>query len=161
MKKLLLFSTLFALTITVKADITVPMYTTDHAQFIGNVTFKQSTYGVLIAPNLKNLTPGLHGFHIHDKPYCDDKGMAAGGHWDPAITNKHLGPYDKGGHLGDLPVLYVDTKGVANTPILAPRLTLDEISQHALIIHQDGDNYSDTPKTLGGGGARIACGIIK
>jgi Cu-Zn family superoxide dismutase len=29
------------------------------------------------------------------------------------------------------------------------------------MIHAGGDNYSDTPVTLGGGGARVACGVVK
>jgi superoxide dismutase, Cu-Zn family len=28
------------------------------------------------------------------------------------------------------------------------------------MIHAGGDNYSDTPAPLDGGGARIACGVI-
>ena len=28
------------------------------------------------------------------------------------------------------------------------------------MIHSGGDNYSDEPK-LGGGGARVACGVIE
>ncbi len=86
--------------------------------------------------------------------------MAAGGHLDPAGAHQHLGPYDSKGELGDLPVLLVDSSGLANTPILAPRLTLEAVQNHALMIHADGDNYSDTPEKLGGGHARIACGVI-
>jgi Cu-Zn family superoxide dismutase len=29
------------------------------------------------------------------------------------------------------------------------------------MVHAGGDNYDDTPAPLGGGGARIACGIVK
>jgi Cu-Zn family superoxide dismutase len=29
------------------------------------------------------------------------------------------------------------------------------------IIHAGGDNYSDHPKDLGGGGAHAACGIVE
>jgi Cu-Zn family superoxide dismutase len=29
------------------------------------------------------------------------------------------------------------------------------------MIHAGGDNYSDQPVPLGGGGARIACGVVK
>jgi len=144
-----------------KADISVPMYSTDvKHQYLGNVIFKSSPYGLLIYPHLKDLPPGMHGFHIHAKPSCADKAMAAGGHWDPKNTGKHLGPYSAKGHLGDLPALYVDHDGIANMPLLAPRIKLSEIKGHSLMIHQGGDNYSDQPKPLGGGGARIACGII-
>lgn len=85
--------------------------------------------------------------------------MAAGGHFDPKASEKHEGPYQHG-HLGDLPILVVNDKGVADLPTLAPNLTMKELKGHAIMIHANGDNYSDTPEKLGGGGARIACGII-
>ena len=135
---------------------------------IGSVTVKDSQYGLLLIPNLSSLSPGLHGFHVHQNADCaavmkDNKpmvGMAAGGHYDPAGTGKHEGPYG-GGHLGDLPVLYVAADGTAALPVLAPRLRTAELEHHSLMIHAGGDNYSDMPAPLGGGGARIACGVIK
>jgi len=87
-------------------------------------------------------------------------GMAAGGHYDPAGTAKHEGPYGQG-HLGDLPALYVGTDGNATLPVLAPRLKMTDLKGRALMIHAGGDNYSDVPAPLGGGGARMACGVIK
>jgi Cu-Zn family superoxide dismutase len=94
-------------------------------------------------------------------PSCDDKGMAAGGHLDPQKTLEHNGPYVHHSHLGDLPLLIVGQDGNATTPTLAPRFTLALIKNHSLMIHAGGDNYSDKPEKLGGGGARIACGVIK
>ncbi|OIZ94470.1 superoxide dismutase [Candidatus Rickettsiella isopodorum] len=148
---------------SVLADISIPMYLISQqglGQSIGTVIASEKPYGVLLTPNLHNLPPGLHGFHIHQNPSCLDNGMAAGDHFDPFHSSKHLGPYGKG-HLGDLPVLDVDNNGNATLPILAPRLRLNELKNHSLIIHADSDNYSDIPTKLGGGGARIACGIIK
>lgn len=145
------------------ADIFISMYLTTQqglGQSIGRIIATQKPYGVLLIPNLHNLPPGLHGFHIHQNPSCLDNGMAAGDHFDPYHSSHHLGPYGKG-HLGDLPVLEVDNNGNATLPILAPRLQLNEIKNHSLIIHAGSDNYSDTSLKLGGGGARIACGIIK
>ena len=56
------------------------------------------------------------------------------------------------GHKGDLPSLYVNADGVANVPVLAPKLkTLDEVRNHALMIHVGGDNFHDHPAALGGG----------
>lgn len=145
------------------ADISIPMYLTTKqglGQSIGQIIASQNPYGVLLTPHLHNLSPGLHGFHIHQNPSCLNNGMAAGDHFDPSHSSQHLGPYGKG-HLGDLPVLEVDNNGNATLPILAPRLQLNEIKNHSLIIHAGSDNYSDNPLKLGGGGARIACGIIK
>lgn len=70
----------------------------------------------------------------------------------------HQGPDGKG-HQGDLPALYADKSGKAKLPVLAPRIRLKDLKGHALIIHAGGDNYSDDPKPLGSGGARIACGL--
>ena len=38
---------------------------------------------------------------------------------------------------------------------------LGQLAGKALMIHAGGDNYSDEPKPLGGGGARVACGVIR
>ncbi|MBN3154705.1 superoxide dismutase family protein, partial [Pectobacterium brasiliense] len=65
-------------------------------------------------------------------------------------------------HLGDLPGLVVNADGTSTYPILAPRIkSLSEVKNHALMVHVGGDNYADTPAKLGGGGARMACGVIK
>ncbi|SUH03749.1 copper-zinc superoxide dismutase [Salmonella enterica subsp. enterica] len=60
------------------------------------------------------------------------------------------------------PVLVVNNDGIATEPVTAPRLkSLDEVKDKALMIHVGGDNMSDQPKPLGGGGTRYACGVIK
>jgi len=135
---------------------------------IGTITVKDTQYGLLLVPALTDLTPGLHGFHVHQNPDCaasmkDNKpvaGMAAGGHYDPAATGKHEGPYGQG-HLGDLPALYVGADGKSMLPVLAPRLKTADLKGRSLMIHAGGDNYSDVPAPLGGGGARMACGVVK
>ena len=135
---------------------------------IGIITVSSTPYGTLFTPDLKDLPTGLHGFHVHQNADCgpaekDGKmvaGAAAGGHFDPDNTGVHKGPYEKG-HLGDLPALYVDEKGQATHPVLAPRIPMSYLKGRAVIIHAGGDNYSDEPEPLGGGGARIACGIVE
>ena len=86
-------------------------------------------------------------------------GLAAGGHYDPANTGKHLGP-DGNGHLGDLPVLHVAADGTASRDSYAPRLKTTDLEGRSIMIHAGGDTYSDTPAPLGGGGARAACGVV-
>ena len=130
-------------------------------QYIGKVTLKDTSNGLLIEPHLTNLSPGIHGFHVHQNPNCGNHGKAAGGHYDSKRTGKHLGPYNSNGHIGDLPALSVDKQGRAELPTLAPRLSINKIMGRALMIHANGDNYSDIPKKLGGGGARVACGVVQ
>ena len=136
---------------------------------IGIVLFKDTKYGLLVTPDISSLSPSVHGFHIHDKGACGlakhegqmAPGFAAGGHYDPEHTGKHLGPYSTGGHKGDLPVLVVGTDGEATLPVLAPQLTVKGVRGRSVMIHAGGDNYSDEPEPLGGGGTRIACGVIE
>jgi Cu-Zn family superoxide dismutase len=145
------------------ADIVVPMHLTTKqgvGKMIGNITIKETNAGLEFMPNLSDLKPGEHGFHVHTNPDCSNMGEAAGGHFDPAKTGHHLGPY-KQGQLGDLPVLMVTKDGKATKSVIAPHLkSLNEIKDRSLMVHAGGDNYSDNPP-LGGGGARIACGVIK
>lgn len=142
--------------------IRIPMFNIQPKKpyYIGYVIAKDTKHGLLLTPNLHPLPPGVHGFHIHSKANCSQHGKKAGSHLDPKHTNKHLGPYSNKGHLGDLPVLYVNKKGEAKRPVLAPRLNTKLIRKHSLMIHVGGDNYSDKPTINGGGGARLACGVI-
>ncbi|MGD8615218.1 MAG: superoxide dismutase [Cu-Zn] SodC [Gammaproteobacteria bacterium] len=154
------------------ADLKVTMHkvnATGVGESIGTVSFRDSgELGLLIIPNLSGLSPGAHGFHVHENPDCgpavkDGKqvpGGAAGGHYDPEGTGRHEGPVGTG-HLGDLPVLLVGPDGTATMAMFAPRLQVPDLVGRSLMVHAGGDNYSDEPAKLGGGGARVACGVLE
>jgi len=151
------------------ADIVVPMHLVNEQGIgaaAGQVTVSESKYGLVFTPALSGLAPGLHGFHVHQNPDCkamekDGKmvaALAAGGHYDPEKTNRHGVPWGDG-HLGDLPPLFVDANGSASQPVLAPRLKMADMKARSLMIHLGGDNHADHPAPLGGGGARMVCGV--
>jgi Cu-Zn family superoxide dismutase len=133
----------------------------------GTITVKETKDGVTLETDLKGLPVGEHGFHMHEKASCEpaDKdgkmtaAQAAGAHFDPDATKAHKGP-GGGGHKGDLPKLQVSNKGVSKEKLEVKGLTLADFAGHALMIHAGGDNYSDVPKPLGGGGDRIVCGAV-
>ncbi|MFO1037010.1 MAG: superoxide dismutase [Cu-Zn] SodC [Geminicoccaceae bacterium] len=137
---------------------------------IGTVTIADGQDGAVITADLHGLMPGEHGFHVHEKGDCGaaanaegkmTAGQAAGGHLDPEGTKQHEGPKGSG-HLGDLPFIFVASDGTAKGASTAPRLTdVGQLKGKAVVIHAGGDNYSDQPKPLGGGGARIACGVLE
>ncbi len=168
-KTLLALSISFVAASVFAADVTLNQVdAAGNSVEIGTVTLQETPYGVLFTPNLKGLPAGMHGFHLHEKPSCTTTTLdgvvtvagGAGGHWDPEHTAKHEGPYGQG-HLGDLPGLYVAADGTATMPVLAPRIrTLSQLHGLALMVHAGGDNHSDHPAKFGGGGARIACGVV-
>jgi superoxide dismutase, Cu-Zn family len=155
---------------TAFADVVVPMSSvTDKGVggSVGQVTVTESKHGLVFTPKLTGLTPGLHGFHLHENASCEPKEKdgkmvaagAAGAHYDPQSTKAHGTPWGEG-HLGDLPALFVEDNGSAAQPVLAPRLKLSDLKGRAIMVHAGGDNHSDKPAALGGGGARVACGVI-
>ena len=135
---------------------------------VGTVRLVDTRYGLALYPALKNLPPGLHGFHVHTEPSCApaerngkmEAAASAGDHLDPEATKRHGEPWGDG-HLGDLPPLYVAPDGTATQAVLAPRLKLADVRDRALMIHAGGDNHADHPAPSGGGGARVACGVIE
>ena len=136
---------------------------------IGTIKAEDTRYGTLFTPDLRGLSTGLHGFHVHQNADCSAArkagetvpGLAAGGHYAPKSSENHAGPYERNSHLGDLPALYVDAQGTSNHPVLAPRLEVSDLHGRSLMIHSGGDNYADQPQKLGGGGPRVACGVVE
>jgi Cu-Zn family superoxide dismutase len=167
----LVASALLLASMCARADLSITMNQVDEngvGKALGQVAVSETKYGLVFTPALSGLPAGLHGFHVHQNPDCgpgekDGKkvaGLAAGGHYDPENTNHHGTPWGDG-HLGDLPPLYVDHDGNANQPVLAPRLKLADLKGRSLMIHAGGDNHADHPAALGGGGARMVCGVSK
>ena len=153
--------------------VVVTLYRVDDTgmgEAIGTLQAEDTDYGLLLTPDLEGLEQGIRGFHVHQNPDCgpaiNDDGetvpaLAAGGHYDPEGSEDHHGPYDDNGHLGDMPALYFDADERATLPVLAPRLKVADLRGRALVLHAGGDNYSDDPAALGGGGARAACGVVE
>lgn len=171
MQKLLIpIALLAAASAAFGAEVTVDLHMAEkqgRGAAVGKVRLVETPYGLAFYPTLKGLPPGLHGFHVHEKPSCapaEKDGVmtpaqAAGDHLDPQGRKKHGEPWGDG-HLGDLPPLHVAADGSATSPVLAPRLKLADVRQRSLMVHAGGDNHADHPAPLGGGGARMACGVI-
>jgi len=129
----------------------------------GKVTFEAKKHGVHLVADLTGLTPGEHGFHIHEKGDCSaPDASSAGPHFNP--TDKHHGdPGTLDYHVGDLGNIEADKAGVAHLAVYFPHLTLssghDAIIGKAVIVHALRDDMKTQP--AGNSGAREACGVIK
>jgi superoxide dismutase, Cu-Zn family len=127
----------------------------------GTVTFTQKGDKVAVVANITGLSPGSHGFHIHEKGDCSaPDAMSAGGHFNPT-SKPHGDPGGADHHAGDMPQLVADASGNANaTAELGPMSIggANDIVGKAVVVHKDADDYKTQP--TGNSGARVACGVI-
>lgn len=131
----------------------------------GAVSFVQKGDQILVDARVDNLTPGEHGFHIHEKGDCGADAMNAGGHFNPA-GRQHGSPGHAERHAGDFGNLTADAAGNASLQLSLPttEVTLakgapNSIIERAVVVHADPDDYASQP--AGNSGKRVACGIIR
>ena len=142
--------------------VTMNLITVDGVgKSVGTITIKEGKDGVTIEPKLKDLPPGEHGFHVHEKGDCSSgDGMSAGGHFNPDA--KPHGAPNKPHHDGDLWALKADANGAAKATFTVEGVTVSagthSVVGRGLIVHKDPDDYTTQP--TGNSGARIACAVI-
>ncbi|MGZ8938014.1 MAG: superoxide dismutase family protein [Limisphaerales bacterium] len=128
----------------------------------GQVTFQEETEGVRVTANIEGLTPGKHGFHIHEKGDCSSADFtSAGGHFNPT-NSKHGSPTDPEHHVGDFGNIEANEQGVARFERVFNWLTFkgtNSILNKAVIVHAKADDLQTQP--TGDAGGRIACGVIQ
>lgn len=127
----------------------------------GTVTFTKVSGEVRIVADISGLTPGEHGFHVHEHGSCEGDGTSAGGHYNPT-NHKHGGPDSTERHVGDFGNLVADNDGKAHYDRIDTLISLEgehSIVGKSLVIHADLDDFITQP--TGNSGARIACGLIK
>ena len=127
----------------------------------GIVTFTNTDAGVKVVADLEGLTPGKHGFHVHQYGDCSaPDGTSAGGHFNP--DNKdHGGPNDVDRHVGDLGNITAGDDGKAHLELIDKVISLNgphSIIGRAIVVHQGEDDLTSQPS--GNAGARVACGVI-
>ena len=128
----------------------------------GTVTFTQRGDKVRVNAKVAGLTPGGHGFHIHEKGDCSSgDGMSSGGHFNPR-GKPHAVHTTPDRHTGDMPMLVADASGNATLVIELDVMTIGSgetnIVGRGLIVHMDPDDFATQP--TGNSGARVACGVI-
>jgi Cu-Zn family superoxide dismutase len=129
----------------------------------GNVTFKQEgTDGIRVIAEVSGLTPGSHGFHVHEKGDCSaPDATSAGGHFNP-LQAEHGKAGEGVHHAGDLPSLEADDEGNARLNVVLHGITLtgdNSIAGRGLIVHANPDDFTTQP--TGNAGARVACAVIR
>ncbi|MGI8783356.1 MAG: superoxide dismutase family protein [Acidobacteriota bacterium] len=129
----------------------------------GNVTFTQSGNQVKIVAHVEGLTPGRHGFHIHDKGDCSSPDFSsAGAHFNPG-GGKHGAPDAAEHHAGDFGNIEANAAGMAHAEFTSSAITLGDgtnsVVGRAVIVHAKADDLATQP--TGDAGGRLACGVIQ
>jgi Cu-Zn family superoxide dismutase len=145
---------------------------------VGRVSLREANDIVVVEGSARRLTPGFHGFHVHETGRCEANAPSgpfttAGGHFTGGISTTH------GDHAGDMPSLLVTQNGRAFSMFVTDRFELDDLRDadgSAVIVHEARDNFANIPtryvangvagpdattRMTGDAGARVACGVIR
>ncbi len=137
------------------------LHPTEGAKVHGVVTFTKEGGQVKVTAHIEGLTPGRHGFHIHEWGDCGSKdGMATGGHFNPT-AKPHAARDAAERHHGDLGNIEADQNGVAHVEFIDSVMKFDgpnSIIGRGLIVHANPDDLKTQP--TGNAGGRLACGVI-
>ena len=119
-----------------------------------------------VVAEVTGLTPGLHGFHVHQYGNLLEGCVTAGPHFNPSGKD-HGGPDSEERHHGDLGNVVAGEDGIGKYDNEDPLLMLSgehSIIGRSVVCHADTDDlgldgHADS-KTTGHAGARLACGTI-
>lgn len=128
----------------------------------GEVAFEQTEQGLRVHVKVDGLTPGQHGFHIHERGDCSAPDFSsAGEHYAPQ-GHPH-GPPGPASHVGDLGNIEASADGNAEQSIVTQQIMSEQdlraIIGKAVIIHAQADDFTTQPS--GASGDRVACGVIE
>lgn len=137
------------------------LHPTEGSDARGTVTFIRTQNGIRISADVEGLSPGQHGFHIHEFGDCTaPDGTSAGGHFNPE-GNPHGAPSDTERHVGDLGNLSADESGMGHYERTDSHITFEgphSIIGRGVIVHANEDDLTTQP--TGNAGPRMACGVV-
>jgi superoxide dismutase, Cu-Zn family len=148
-----------AMSATGKAKI---MGTAEGSKIAGDLAVSDSPKGLTITGDISGLTPGQHGFHVHEFGDCSDSGKAAGSHYNP-MNHPHGNSMKDASkaHAGDMGNLEADAQGMAHVNLTLPGVMLNSgkvtAAGRAVVVHEKADDFG---QPVGNAGGRVGCGPI-
>jgi Cu-Zn family superoxide dismutase len=134
------------------------MIPTKGSKVEGRVIFTQEGDKVHVNAVITGLTPGLHGFHVHEFGVWSEDGMATGGHFNPTDDADVTSPMR---HVGDMGNITADENGKATLELKDSMLKLHgphSILGRGVVVHEKADDLVSQPS--GAAGGRLAVGTV-
>lgn len=148
----------------VAADVTkaiAVLKPTEGNKVWGWVTFTKDGDKVKVVGDIEGLTPGKHGFHVHEFGDCSAKdGASAGGHFNPK-GSPHAAHESNPRHVGDLGNIEAGADGKVHIDLTDSLMKFDgdsSIIGRGVIVHSAPDDLKTQP--TGNAGGRQACAAI-
>ncbi|CAI0398079.1 unnamed protein product [Linum tenue] len=132
----------------------------------GVVTLTQEEDGpTTVSVRITGLTPGSHGFHLHEYGDTTNGCISTGPHFNPnGLT--HGAPEDEVRHAGDLGNIVANADGVAEATIVDTQIPLsgpNAVVGRAFVVHELADDLGkgghELSLSTGNAGGRLACGM--
>lgn len=138
-----------------------------NSQVEGVVTLLQEDDGpTTVKVRVTGLTPGLHGFHLHQYGDTTNGCISTGPHFNPNGMT-HGAPEDEIRHAGDLGNIVADSDGVAEAAIVDNQIQLsgpNAVVGRAFVVHELQDDLGkgghELSLSTGNAGGRLACGVV-
>jgi Cu-Zn family superoxide dismutase len=131
------------------------------SQVKGVITFTKTEGGIKVEGEITGLTPGKHGFHVHEfGDITSPDGTSAGGHFNPT-GEPHAGPDADKRHAGDFGNVEADASGTAKVSFLDKKISFEgsnNILGRGLVVHAKPDDLKSQPS--GDAGDRVGVGVI-
>ncbi|XP_041994868.1 superoxide dismutase [Cu-Zn], chloroplastic-like [Salvia splendens] len=133
----------------------------------GVVTLTQDGEGLTtVNVRITGLTPGKHGFHLHEFGDTTNGCISTGPHFNPnGLT--HGAPEDEVRHAGDLGNIIANAEGVAEATIVDSQIPLtgpNAVVGRAFVVHELEDDLGkgghELSLSTGNAGGRLACGVV-
>ncbi|XP_065851245.1 superoxide dismutase [Cu-Zn], chloroplastic-like [Euphorbia lathyris] len=124
----------------------------------GVVTLTQDDDGpTTVNVRVTGLSPGLHGFHLHEYGDTTNGCISTGPHFNPNKLT-HGAPEDEVRHAGDLGNIVANAEGIVEATIVDSQVIF------SFVVHELADDLGkgghELSLSTGNAGGRLACGVV-
>ena len=133
---------------------------TTNSSVKGTVVFTKDGSSMHVHAEISGLTPGEHGFHVHEYGVWSENGMSSGGHFNPT-AQPHADIHSKKRHVGDLGNITANANGNATLDVDDSHMSFHgptSILGRGVVVHEKADDLKTQPS--GNAGGRLAVGVV-